>query len=315
MSSEKTEFVSQSRLGIPILRFLGARRLSNGTFGFLMVLPALLLLLAIFAYPLLYSAYMSLHFFDLARPQTFHFVGLNNYLELLQDGQFLNALKNTLIYAGLALPAEFVLGLCLAMALANIERGRSLIRTFLIIPMMLAPLVMGLMWKFMYNHELGVIPYLIEQFGVTSPLWLADPNLVIYSVIIVDIWATTPFIILLMLAGLLSISSEYYEAAKMDGAGVLAVFRYVTLPLLRPVIMVALLIRGMDAFRVFDIIFVMTKGGPNLRSDVLSYFTYREAFTSRSIGSAAATAWIMTAILMLAGLALLHRMRQQGENL
>jgi ABC-type sugar transport system permease subunit len=287
---------------------------SNAWFGFFLILPALVVLLAVYVYPLLYSAYMSLHFFDLARPQDFRFIGLDNYTGILSDKDFTRALTNTFIYAGVAVPAEFILGLILALALANIQRGRSLIRTLLIIPLMLAPTAIGLMWKFMYNNEFGIINSMIRQLGIAAqpPLWLSNPGLALYSVVVVDIWATTPLIILLMLAGLLSIPTEYYEAARIDGAGMLAVFRHITLPLLRPVMLVALLLRGMDAFRVFDVIYVMTKGGPAFRSDVLSFFAYRQAFTHRSIGEASATAWIMTAILLAAGLVLIYLMRRRG---
>lgn len=317
MSSGNTTSISHSLPENPVSRFLAKWRLSDPAFGFLLTLPALVMLLAIFAYPLAYSAYMSFHFFDLARPQAFRSVGLNNYLTIIQSKEFLRALKNTLIYAGLAVPIEFFLGLMLALALANIERGRAVMRTMLIIPMMLAPVAMGLMWKFMYNNELGVINHLIRQLRIVErpPLWLADPNLALYSVIFVDIWATTPLIVLLLLAGLLSIPREYYEAARIDGASAISSFRHITLPLLKPIILVALLIRGMDAFRVFDVIYIMTKGGPAFHSDVLSFYAYRLAFTHRDIGSAAAVAWIMTLILLLSGLALIRAMRRQGGAL
>ena len=291
-------------------------RVSNATFGFLIVLPALVVLAVFFVYPILYSGYMSLHFFDLAKPKQFRFVGLENYIDVLQNEEFQRALINTFIYAGVAVPLEFIFGLLLALALANIQVGRSFMRTMLVIPMMLAPVVMGLMWKFMYNNEFGIINYALKAIGVNSPpLWLADPNLALFSVVVVDVWATTPLIVLLMLAGLLSIPSEYYEAATIDGAGAWAAFRRITLPLLQPVILVALLIRGMDAFRVFDVIYVMTKGGPAMRSDVLSFFAYRQAFTHRQIGDATATAWIMTLILLTGGFLLIRAMRRQEGSL
>ena len=291
-------------------------RLSNAVCGFVSVLPALLVLAVFVVYPMLYSSYMSFHFFDLAKPKQFRFVGLENYVQILQNEEFHRALLNTFLYAGLAVPLEFVLGLSLALALANIQVGRSVFRTLLVIPMMLAPVAMGLMWKFMYNNEFGIINFALKSLGVKNPpLWLADPNLALYSVIAVDVWATTPLIVLLMLAGLLSIPHEFYEAATIDGAGVLSSFRHITLPLLQPVLLVALLIRGMDAFRVFDVIFVMTKGGPAMRSDVLSFFAYRQAFTHRQIGDATATAWLMTLILLAGGFLLIRTLRRQGGAL
>ncbi len=288
--------------------------LSNGAFGVLLILPAFLILLAVFIYPLLYSAYMSVHHFYLPRPQDFAFIGLKNYTDVLTSAEFQRALGNTLIYAGVAVPLEFLFGLILALALANITQGRGVIRMLLMLPMMLAPIVMGLMWKFMYNDQFGVINYLIKALGITDrpPLWLADPNLALYSIIIVDIWATTPMLIILLLAGILAIPAEFYEAAQIDGANAWQRFRRVTLPLLTPVILVGLLLRGMDAFRVFDVVYVMTKGGPAMRSDVLSYFAYRTAFTELSIGRATAAAWIMTAILLVFALLLIRAMRREG---
>ena len=285
-------------------------------FGFLIVLPALVVLVVFFLYPILYSGYMSLHFFDLAKPKQFRFVGLENYIRMLQNEEFVRALINTVLYAGVAVPVELVLGTLLALALSNIHAGRSFLRTMLVIPMMLAPVAMGLMWKFMYNNEFGIISYLLKAVGLNRPpLFLSDPSLALYSVIVVDIWATTPLIVLLMLAGLLSIPGEYYEAATIDGAGMWATFRHITLPLLQPVILVALLLRGMDAFRVFDVIYVMTKGGPAMRSDVLSFFAYRQAFSHRQIGDATATAWIMTLILLGSGFLLIRVMRRKDGTL
>lgn len=291
-------------------------RLSNSGFGALIVLPALAILIAVLVYPLVYSGFMSLHAFYLARPQDFQFIGLGNYIEIIQNKEFKRALINTVTYAGVAVPIEFVLGLGLALALANIDLGRGVIRMLLTLPMMLAPAAMGLMWKFMYNDQLGIINYLIREWHIAEqpPLWLADPHLAIYSIIAVDIWATTPVIVILMLAGLLSISPDLYEAAEIDGASTVYSFRHITLPLLRPIILVALLLRGMDAFRVFDIVYIMTKGGPALRSDVLSLLAYRTAFTDLSIGQATAIAWIMTIILLVSGVLLVRALRQEGSQ-
>lgn len=283
-------------------------------FGLVVSLPALAILALVFVYPLGYSAFQSLRFYDLARPAEAHFVGLGNYLDLLQSDDFRRALRNTLIYAGVAVPAEFALGLTLAVALAQITRGRGVIRMLLTVPMMLAPIAMGLMWKFMYNDQLGVINYLLRQLGVDRPpLWLSDPNIALFSIIAVDIWATTPIVILLMLAGLLSIPADYYEAAKIDGSGAISSFLHITLPLLKPAILVTLLLRGMDAFRVFDVVYVLTQGGPAFRTDVLSLFAYRLAFTHRSVGDATALAWIMTAILLVAAIVLIGLLHRQGE--
>ncbi len=291
-------------------------RVPDSVFGFLLVLPALVILVGVLVYPMTFSAYTSFRDFQLSRPDQAGYVGLDNYKETLENEKFQAALKNTATYVGLAIPIEFTIGLILAMALATIERGRAVLRTMLIIPMMLAPVAMGLMWKFMYNDDLGVINHVLRELGNNRPpLWLADPNRALYSVITVEVWATVPIFVLLLLAGLLSIPRELYEAATIDGAGPVKAFRYITFPLLRPVILVALLLRGMDAFRVFDIIFVMTKGGPALRSDVLSYYVYRTAFIDRDFGEATAASWIMVLILMAGAFVMIRLLRRRGGAL
>lgn len=287
--------------------------LSDGWFGFLITTPALLVMLLIFIFPLLFSAFTSLHDFNITRPDRTRFVGLENYGEILGDSDFHRALGNTLVYVFVAVPIEFAIGLVLAMSLATIVRGRGVFRTLLVIPQMLAPAVMALMWKFMYNDDLGIINSLLRGFGVNRPpLWLTDTPLALFSIIIVEIWATVPIFVLLLLAGLLSIPQDYYEAAAIDGGSPLAIFRFVTLPLLQPVILVALLIRGMDAFRVFDLVYVLTGGGPALRTDVLSYFIFRTAFTDREFGLASAGAWLVSILLLAGGLILIRLMRRRA---
>lgn len=292
----------------------GNLHISNGAFGLFVVVPALAILLTVFVYPLGYSIYQSLREYDLARPQEAHFVGIQNYWDVITGRDFGRALRNTLIYTGIAVPLELLAGLALALSLAQITVGRGFIRMLLSVPMMLAPVAMGLMWRFMYNDQFGIINYVLRQSGLVDrpPLWLSDPDIALYSVIAVEIWATTPIVVLLLLAGLLSIPADLYEASQIDGGGALSNFWNITLPLLKPAILVTLLLRGMDAFRVFDLIYVLTKGGPAFKTDVLSYFAYRLAFTERSIGGAAALAWIMTAILLTAGLILIRAMRRQG---
>lgn len=292
-------------------------QLSDGGFGLLVAVPALAVLLTVFVYPLGYSIYQSLREYDLARPKDAHFIGLDNYRTVLQSRDFSRALRNTTVYTVVAVPIELVAGLVLALSLAQITHGRAFIRTILTVPMMLAPIAMGLTWRFMYNDQFGVINYTIRQLGIMDrpPLWLSDPKVALYSVIAVEVWATTPVVVLLLLAGLVSIPGDYYEAAQVDGGGTLSSFRNITLPLLKPAILVTLLLRGMDAFRVFDLVYVLTKGGPAFKTDVLSFFAYRLAFTDRSIGGATALAWIMTIILLIAGLILIQAMRRQKETL
>lgn len=314
MADQGTSTISQELASPAAVRPRGGLGLSNAGFGLVVALPAIAILVLIFLYPIAYSAYQSFREYDLARPADSHFVGIRNYAGVLQSTDFQRALRNTVVYTGVAVPIELVFGLGIALSLNQILVGKSAIRVLLTLPMMLAPIAMGLMWKFMYNDQLGVINHLLKATKLVDqpPLWLADPDIALFSIIAVDIWATTPMVVLLMLAGLSTIPHDYYEAASIDGGGTVSNFLHVTLPMLKPAILITLLLRGMDAFRVFDIVYVLTKGGPAFKTDVLSYLAYRTAFTDRSIGEASALAWIMTVILLIAAVILIGLLRRGG---
>lgn len=287
--------------------------LSNAQFGALLVSPLFLILAVVVAYPLLYAVWASFQFFRLSRPDNIRFNGFDNYLSVLGDGGFRTALWHSFIYTFVAVPLELVLGMAIAMALVKLRVGRDLARTLIVIPMMLAPVVMGLMWKFMYNDQLGVINQMARALGLvqgTIP-WLSSPDLALWSLIIVEIWATTPIMVILLGAGLTVIPDELYEAARIDGASSWQRFLNITLPLLQPIILVALLIRGMDAFRVFDLVYILTQGGPANSTDVLSYFLYRLNFVNLNVGQASAGSMIMLVMLIIAGLVLIHLLRKE----
>ena len=248
---------------------------SSSAFGAVIILPGVLLLLLVQLYPLLYSLFISFHDYRLLRPELTEFVWLKNYIDIFSDAEFLNALSNTAIYVGLAIPIELMIGFVLALAIEKITRGKNLIRALLIVPQFMAPIAMGFVWRFLYNDEFGLINFMLREIGIERPpLWLADPDIALYSCIIVEIWATVPIFMLLLSAGMASISSELIDAAKIDGANAIHRVRFIILPHLKPIILVALLIRGMDAFRVFDVVYSLTGGGPALSTDVLSLYLY-----------------------------------------
>ena len=288
---------------------------SSSLFGAALILPGVLLLLLFYLYPLLYSLYISFHDFRLIRPDLTEFVGIRNYFEIFLDDEFLNAFFNTLIYVGIALPFELVIGLFLALALDKITRGKNLIRAFLIIPQFIAPLAMGFIWKFMYNDDLGIINSLLRNVGMERPpLWIADPSISLYSCIIVEIWACVPIFMLLLSAGLTTLSTEIIDAAKIDGANAYHRFRYIILPHLKPIILVTLLIRGMDSFRIFDLIYGLTQGGPAMSSDVLSLYMYRSGMLDRQFGYSASAGWIMVFMMLIASYILIKMMYRDGIN-
>ena len=307
--------MAESAGSIPMHRHAIAarsRQLSDAAFGFLLASPLLVVLIGIVGYPLLYAVIVSFkNFRMMADPATIHFIGLGNYIETLTDGQFWRAFRNTLLYAGVAVPTELCLGLLIAMALNKMMRGARLVRTIMIMPMMLAPVVMGLMWKFMFNDQLGIINHIIRMTGLQAHiLWLSDPQLAMVSLLIVEVWATTPIMVILLSAGLTTIPVELYEAAEIDGASRWQRFVKVTWPMLQPVVLVSLLLRGMDAFRVFDIVYVLTQGGPANSTDVLSFYAYRANFQNMDVGQAAAVSVMMLIVLAAGGLVLIRRMRK-----
>jgi len=286
---------------------------SSSAFGAVIILPGVLLLLLVQLYPLLYSLFISFHDYRLLRPELTEFVWLKNYIDIFSDKEFLNALSNTAIYVGLAIPIELMIGFVLALAIEKITRGKNLIRALLIVPQFMAPIAMGFVWRFLYNDEFGLINFMLRKIGIERPpLWLADPDIALYSCIIVEIWATVPIFMLLLSAGMASISSELIDAAKIDGANAIHRVRFIILPHLKPIILVALLIRGMDAFRVFDVVYSLTGGGPALSTDVLSLYLYRTAMLDRQFGDGASAAWIMMIMMLIASYVLIRTMYREG---
>jgi len=256
--------------------------------------PALAVLLALSIYPLIYSITISLHQ-ETAAGGTW---GLGNFARLLSDNFFLTALGHTFIYAIAALTCEFLLGLGLALLLNNQIRGRGVFRASLLIPMMLPPVVVGVVWRLMLNPNFGAINGTLKHFGVNteSLTWTASPKLAMLSVIAVDVWQWTPFVFLVLLAGLQAIPPEPYEAALIDGSSRWQTFRHVTLPLLKPSILIVLLLRTMDLLRVFDQIFILTEGGPGFATETISLYIYRTAFRFFDFGYAAAMSFVLLAL-------------------
>jgi multiple sugar transport system permease protein len=221
----------------------------------------------------------------------------------LTSSRFLKALWNTVVYIGVAVCIEFILGLILALLLSNAFKGSQFIRTLLLSPLMLAPLVTGLIWKFMLNDQFGIINWGLYKLGLLSDphqiLWLSDSRFALYSTIIADIWLTTPFIMLVLLAGIKGIPISLYESAEIDGANKWHKFRYITFPSLIPVATVALLIRIIDAARTFDIVWVLTQGGPGFSSEVLSTYMYKTLTRYGEVGQSSAMAVIFIIILLI----------------
>jgi len=275
----------------------------------MLIAPTVAVLVALSIYPLIYSVKISLQIGSGAAARW----TLANFARLASDKFFLEALAHTFIYAAVALTFEFLLGLGLAVLLDKPLRGRSAFRSALLIPMMLPPVVVGVVWRLMLNPDFGAINGSLKAAGVNTEAltWTASPTLALASVIAVDIWQWTPFIFLVLLAGLQAIPQEPYEAAVIDGSSGWQTFRHVTLPLLKPAILIALLLRTMDLLRVFDQIFILTQGGPGFSTETVSLYIYRTAFRFSDFGYAAAMSFVLLVLTNLVSVGYIRMLQKQ----
>ena len=288
---------------------LKTRATSERGLAYLLIAPTLAVLLALSIYPLVYSIKISLQN-EMAQ------WSLQNFARLATDHFFLAALAHTFVYAAVALTIEFLLGLGLALLLNGRMRGRSLFRSLLLVPMMLPAVVVGVVWRLMLNPNFGAINGTLKSFGMKTDAltWTASPKLAMASVIMADVWQWTPFMFLILLAGLQAIPQEPYEAALIDGSSAWQTFRYVTMPLLRPAILIALLLRTMDLLRVFDQIFILTEGGPGFATETASLYIYRTAFRFSNFGYAAAMSFVLLAITNVISLGYIRLLQTREAN-
>ena len=267
---------------------------SDRRLPYLFVAPAVVFLLSLSIYTLIYSVTVSLQIEGASGTLW----SLANFQRLFTDNFFLSAMGHTLVYAASALICEFLLGRGLALLMNRQIRGRTFFRAALLVPMMLPAVVVGVVWRLMLNPNFGAINGTLKGLGLDTEqlTWTASPRLALMSVILVDVWQWTPFVFLVLLAGLQAIPQEPYEAAKIDGSNRWQTFRYVTLPLLKPAILIALLLRTMDLLRVFDQIFILTEGGPGFATETISLYIYRTAFRFFDFGYAAAMSFVLLTI-------------------
>ena len=268
---------------------ISATRLSRAA-PYLFIAPAVLVMAGALLWPLAHSVWLSFHEWKLGTPQSAAvFTGLENYRILLADPDTLTSLRVTLVFAFTVVVLELALGVGLALMLERPIRGMSVFRTIFIMPMMIAPIVVGLVWRYMYNEQFGPLAQVLRLLGVEkSPPWLSSPDWALASVIIADVWQWTPFIFILALAALQGVPASVVEAARVDGARPRQTILYVKLPLILPVIIVAALLRLIDAFKVLEVIFIMTEGGPGLSTEILSMRIYKTAFEFQQLGRASA---------------------------
>jgi ABC-type sugar transport system permease subunit len=259
--------------------------------AWLFMAPALTLLCLVAAGPLVATFWESLHQHDLRLPWLGRpFVGLANYQEAATDARVHEALWHTLLFTCVSVTLELALGLALALGLDSLVRGRAVARLVVLLPWALPTVVAALVWRFIFDTQSGIANEAIGWLGITAPRieWLADPRGAWVPLVLGDVWKTTPFVTLLLLAGLQGIDSRLYEAARLDGAGAWRRFLHITLPLLRPALVVALVFRALDAFRVLDLVYVLTGGGPGTATEVISLYAFNALLQDLRFGYASA---------------------------
>jgi multiple sugar transport system permease protein len=270
----------------------------------LFVLPALLVVGAVIIFPWAFTVWMSA--FDWKIGSVAHFVGFDNYTQLATNTRFLESILHTFYFTVLAVVFPLILGKAAALIFHREFPLRGMLRSIFTMPMMATPVAVALVWTMMFHPQQGVLNYLLSLVGLPPSLWVYSPTWVIPSLVLVEIWHWTPLIMLIVLGGLAALPTEPYESARLDGASEWQLFRYITLPLLAPFLIVAAVIRTIDALKAFDTIYVISQGGPGTASETINLYLYLQAFAFYNIGNASAVVVVFFVIILALALLLLH---------
>ena len=273
---------------------------NEGLFAFILILPALLIVLGLYVYPLTYSFVISFFRSDIRKPGVI-FLGLQNYIEIFKTPELLLSFWKTIYFTIVSLAIEMVAGIAIALAFNRNFVGRPVARSLILIPWAIPPVVNGILWNWLVHPKIGVVNYILVELGILERYkpWLADPAWALNIIIFADAWKWTPLVVLLILAGLQSIPDDLYEAATIDGCTRSQTFFRVTLPLLRWPILVTLLLRTVEAIRVFDIIFIMTRGGPASSTKLTTFYVWEVAFKYHRLGFGSALAYLITLLIII----------------
>lgn len=274
--------------------------------------PALVFVAVMMIFPVIFTAWMSLHEWGGGVRAEAQFIGLQNFVRVITaDARFWEAVVRTFYFTLLAVAVETVLGVAIAVLFNREFMGKGLVRTIFLFPMIATPVAIALVWRLMYEPTLGVLNEMLRSLGLPTSNWVADRSLVIPALTLVDVWEWTPLVTLITLAGLSALPDDPFEAAAIDGASGWQTFWHITLPLLRPVIVVAVAFRLIDALKTFDIIFVITQGGPGFASETLNLFAYAQSFQYQNLGYAASVLIVFFAIVVGSAVLVL-RFRRAG---
>jgi ABC-type sugar transport system permease subunit len=288
------------------------RRAGEGWFALLLLLPAVIVVFGVVLYPVTRTLVISLFEVTSTMPGDYPFVGLDNYTRVFADSAFYSVLGHTVYFTVVSTALELVLGIAVALLLNAPLRARWLWRSIVVLPWALPTIVNGAMWRWIYNGQYGALNGLLATLGISdSPTqWLGSPFLALNMVIVADVWKNTSIVVFFILAGLQTIPEELYEAARIDGAGRWQSFRHLTLRLLTPAIAVVLILRTIEAFKVFDIIYVMTGGGPASGTQTVAFYTYQQAFSNQLFGYGSALAYLIVLVVFMLAMGYLRILRQ-----
>ncbi len=278
--------------------------------NFLLMAPSFFLLFLLTIVPLVFSVGISLFDYSLLSSAEASFVGLDNFIRAFSDDAFWHSVWISLLQVGGTVIGQMTCGMIIALLLAREFKGVKIARAIYIIPMMITPIVSGIMWRMLFNTDLGMINYFLSIFGVESVNWLGSNSTALWTIIVTDIWMSTPFVTIILLAGIQAISKDYYEASTIDGANHVQQFFAITLPLVKPMMLLALLFRVMDAIRRFDSIMAMTGGGPGDATETLNLFAYFQGFTFWHIGYSSALSFIMLIIIFALSIVMLNKIQK-----
>lgn len=280
-------------------------------FGYAMASPAVLALAAVILLPVALALATSLFDYTMMNMTFDRFIWFENFTSAVDNAEFVNSIIVTTLFVIAVVALEFVIGFVVALMLTAVKRGKNIYYLILLIPLLINPVVVGLIWRMLLHPTLGIVNWLLGGLGIPDVDWLGRPANAFWTVVLVDIWHQVSFMAVLLTAGLSALPTEPYEAARAEGAGTLQTFWYITLPLMRPVIAVTLLIRLIFAIKTYDLIYIMTRGGPGDATDLISYYIYRSAFARLNLGEAAAMAIILMVIVIVLTLALFRVMRSR----
>lgn len=284
--------------------------MKNSRFKIILILPAVIALLVVSIFPLIYLFGTSFTQYMLNRPDLRTFYGFNNFMEVLLDKRIYTTLWTTIKFTTLSLSLELILGFILASSLLKITKLRNVFVSILLIPMMISPIAVGLIWKLLLHPDLGIVNYLLDVIGIGGRPWLAVESTALLTIVFIEVWQWTPFVMILFYAGLLSLPQEPFEAATIDGANALQKTRLLTLPFMKFLIVITTTLRVIDLLKTYDLVFILTRGGPGDSTETFAFYIFYLGFIKLNLGQAAAASILFAIIIAVLTVFLFGRLRR-----